>query len=188
VVPATPLLVRSTTNPPSIVRPDGSVPATVPAGQDDGIGAAFTSTRNPWLSNVDVAAWMVWQVTFGIPRCVPYAIFSSGRGKSCRALPRMMSASVSYTAGLTMSWLMFEVVSGQSVSARMPATAIDRVVTTSDAVRLLSVVPVLPAIGCPMVVYAALEVEPLHSPNADWSPTGHRAASIAARATSRSTA
>src|SRR5436190_18725179 len=71
----------------------------------------------------------------------------------------------------------------------IPAIADCLVIVISAAVRSLSVVPVLPAIGyLPTIPLVGLAVAPWHSPKNDWSPTGHRAASPAACATSGSTA
>src|SRR2546421_5066270 len=72
----------------------------------------------------------------------------------------------------------------------MPAIATCFVIAISAAVWLLSVVPVLPAIGnLPTVPFVADAVDaPWHSPYWESSPTGQRAASTAACATSGSTA
>jgi hypothetical protein len=60
----------------------------------------------------------------------------------------------------------------------------DVVPTISAAVLSLSVVPVLPNVGCLTVAWAARAVAPLQLPVCERSPTGQRAASSAARATS----
>src|SRR3954466_3907910 len=73
----------------------------------------------------------------------------------------------------------------------MPAIDTCLVIVISAAVWLLSVVPVLPAIGYlpPTMPFVAEAVEaPWHSPYWDSSPTGQRAASAAAGAPPGSTA
>src|SRR5262245_10413607 len=67
----------------------------------------------------------------------------------------------------------------------MPEMASCLVIAVSAAVWLWSVVPVLPATGLPTMPLVGPAVAPLrHMPYWDWSPTGQRAASEAARATS----
>ena len=73
---------------------------------------------------------------------------------------------------------------GSSGSPRMPAIETCLVIAIRVAVLSPSVVPVLPATGRPTMPLTSGEVAPLHRPNADWSPSGQRAASTAARATS----
>src|SRR3954462_10477238 len=67
----------------------------------------------------------------------------------------------------------------------MPAAAYVRVKPTKVSVVLFSVLPVLPATGRPPKMPATCcAVPPSHLPKVACSPTGHRAASVAARATS----
>src|SRR5688500_16677045 len=70
----------------------------------------------------------------------------------------------------------------------MPATASCLVITTSAAAFSLSVVPLLPATGLPTSPRTTPAVRPAHRDVEELSPTGQRAASTAARATSGRTA
>src|SRR5690606_27021698 len=77
---------------------------------------------------------------------------------------------------------------GLSGSALNPATASCGVNPTNQAVRLPSVVPVLPATGRPTIADTSDAVDQgPQAPRAAPEPVGHRAASVAARATSGST-
>src|SRR5688500_6822428 len=79
----------------------------------------------------------------------------------------------------------FTLVCGQSGSAMMPATAYCFVIATSEAVFSESVVPDLPATGALTADLTAAAVRlPPHLLVEELSPTGQRAASTAARATS----
>ncbi len=77
---------------------------------------------------------------------------------------------------------------GLSGLAAMPAAASCGVNPANVSVALFSELPVLPATGRFRISPTSGAVAPSHRPNADCWPTGHRAASVAARATSGATA
>src|SRR5438270_8231312 len=126
----------------------------------------------------------------------PNASGTGGAAKLTQGLPATASRRVYMTARFTTSecgsrpprscrsW----VENAQSGSATMPATASCLVIAISAAVWSPSVVPVLPATGLPTTPRTSGAVAPSHWPNADWSPTGQRIASVAACAMAGSTA
>src|SRR5437763_17204573 len=185
-----PLLMYSTMLPPRTLPPLGSVFATVPGGQSDATGVSDTVVVNPAPFSAAWAASTVWHRTSGTPDLLPKAISRLGGVKLTAGTPAMASRNVYSTALLTTLWGSPPkapanlLVRGSSGSPRMPAIASCFVMAMSAAVLSPSVVPVLPATGLPTMPLTSPEVAPSQRPNPDWSPSGQRAASTAARATS----
>src|SRR6266487_1658155 len=190
--PSLPLLMNSTTTLLRLASPLGSVFATVPAGQSELIGLSSLVTAKPAPSIMRRASSGDLHLTLGIADRLPNAISLVGGVKFCAGLSAIASRSEYSTALLATACgsprsRSSRLVSGKSVSATMPAMATCLVIATSDAVLLPSVVPVLPATGRPTMPRTSRAVPSSHLPNADWSPRGQRAASMAARATSSRT-
>src|SRR6266508_2145544 len=169
--------------------PDGELLATEPGGHSDSTGLGSTMTLNSAFFRARVASASGAHFTPGTGTSWPKASLSLGLVKLTTGLPTMRSRRVCWTAVFTTLWLNFLPL-GLSGSAMSPAMATCLVIAMRAAVRSPSVVPVLPAIGylLPTMFLVPPAVEPWHSPKNDWSPTGQRAASVAARATSGSTA
>src|SRR5262249_34231487 len=103
---------------------------------------------------IATASGMLLHVTSGMGIWLPKAILSLGRVNWIGGRSFIASAIAFCTAMFTPlapAWGISVVVSGQSGSARQPDIASCLVVMVSVAVRFLSLVPVLPAIGCLMM-------------------------------------
>src|SRR6266508_756669 len=169
--------------PPRTVLPSGSVLATVPGGHSDGTGVALTSTSNPADFNLAFAVSIGWHFTSRMLARLPNAMSRLGAVNGTVVdLPAMPSRSVLATAVLTSGCVIRLDGCGLSGSASMPATASCLVIATIVAVQSWSVVPVLPATDLPTMPRTLEAVPPSHRLNVDWSPSGQRAASTAARA------
>src|SRR6266511_3309615 len=145
--------------------PDGELLATEPGGHSDSTGLGSTMTLNSAFFRARVASASGAHFTPGTGTSWPKASLSLGLVKLTTGLPTMRSRRVCWTAVFTSLWLNFLPL-GLSGSAMRPAIG-----------YLLPTMFLVPP-----------AVEPWHSPKNDWSPTGQRAASVAARATSGSTA
>src|SRR5262245_7831809 len=190
-----PLLTKMATGVPRADEPLGSVDATDPGGHGDATAVRIWITLNPALRSLDRAVPTDAHVRPGMDTCVPNAIARFGFGNCTIGRPLSESRNVSATTVLIDgrgSVCRFVALSG---SASTPATASCGVIAMSAYAWLLSVVPVLPAIGrrtvLPLTVVVtcpatARAVVPSHLPNADWLPIGQRAASSATFAISGS--